>query len=85
MTPSSSVKITSSKERLGDDSSDNKVTFTWTPIYTTSKDGQGLISINLPKWYDVQNRMSMMFNEAVQNSCESPDMEILESRPDLVS
>ena len=36
-------------------------------------------------WYNVQNRLNMMFNEAVYNSCTSPDMDIDESRPDIVS
>ena len=59
--------------------------FAWTPVYTTSKDGRGSIVIDFPNWYNVLGRLNMMFNEAIQNSCSSPDMEIIDSRPDIVS
>ena len=84
-TPASNVKVSSNKSELGDSSADNKVTFVWTPIYTTSKDGLGSIVIDFPNWYNVLGRLNMMFDESVQNSCTSPDMDILESRPDIVS
>ena len=70
---------------LGDSSHDSRVNFSWTPIFTTSKDGQGSINIEIPKWYNVQNRLNMMFDESAFNTCTSPDMDITESKPDIVS
>lgn len=84
-TPAERVLLQSSSNVLGDSSPTNKIVFAWTPLYTTSLDGKGVININIPEWYRVFGRLSMMFNENVSNSCTSPDMEITESRPDIIS
>lgn len=84
-TPEANIKMQASSDILGDSDPANKITFTFTPVYQASPDGRGLIAINLPPWYNVLGKLTMMYNEQARNKCTSPDMVIQSSTPDLIN
>ena len=85
ITPSDQFSLISQSNVLGDSDPGNKIVFKFTPIFTTSPDGRGLIGIRLPSWYDVGGKLTMMYNEQARNKCTSEDMEITSSIPDLIN
>ena len=62
-TPEDQFHMEASSNVLGDSDPANTITFKFTPIYTTSPDGRGLIGINIPKWYNILGKLNMMYNE----------------------
>ena len=77
--------MTSSSNILGDSDPANEITFKFTQVHTTSPDGRGLIAINFPRWYNVLNKLNMMYDVNAKNKCRSDDMTIVSSTPDLIN
>ena len=81
--PDDKVEIISSSDVLGDSAPQTTATFSFTPTTTMSVDGTGTIIFDIPKWYRVQNKQNMMYDEQVRDVCKSSDMDIIQSRPDI--
>jgi len=72
--PDSNIKITSSSKVLGDSNPAVEMTLKFKPALSTSKSGRGMIQLVIPYWFNVLNKLNMMFNELDRNSCSSPDL-----------
>ena len=61
--PDSSVTIDSTNNVLGATGPNVNMTVSWTPTAVISKTGQGMILVAIPRWYEVGNKNSMMYDE----------------------
>jgi len=82
--PDANVILSSSSNVLGADQGVD-LTVKFTPGFTTSLNGNGMIELIMPMWYTVQNKNNMAYNEQDRNTCSSPDFEVISSTPTLMT
>ena len=72
---------------LGYDDPNNELTINFTPATVISVDGSGIIVIDIPQWYDVTGRQSMMFDpfRTEDARVSSPQMTIEEAEANFIT
>jgi len=77
--PTDTTTVTTSSKVLGDSSSGNTLSVTFTPEVTLSPSLSGNIKIAVPNWYDLDGTTKRAYDDVATNKCSSDCMRIYSS------
>jgi hypothetical protein len=77
--PIENIKMSTSSNVLGDKTSANTLTFSWTPKTTMNPSGAGSITMEMPFWYKIKDTGVYMYDSVAKNKCSSTCMQVTAS------